>query len=183
MMTSERAHALNASLSTPRLVLEPQLVQHASEYFDVMQSEDIYQWISLRPPTSVEALRARWTRLESRVSLDKSAAWLNWVVRRSSDGQCLGGIDAEITTANEATNVGYLFAPGFWGQGYATESVSAVVAHLSAMGVTRMVATVTVGNEASSRVLEKVGFVRTRVLRDHDTIRGVVCDDIEYVRT
>lgn len=180
-MNPNRARLLNAALSTPRLTLEPQTARHADEYFELLQNDDIYQWISLKAPISVDALRARWGRLESRVSPDQSTAWLNWVVRRSADGQCLGSIDAEVTDADEATNVGYVFVPAFWGKGYATESVRAVVEHLSAMGVGRMVATVTVGNTASSKVLEKAGFVRTRVLRAHDTIRGVLCDDIEYI--
>jgi hypothetical protein len=41
---------------------------------------------------------------------------------------------------------------------------------------------VTLGNEASERVLSKSGFIRGRVIVDNDTIRGQKHDDVEYVR-
>jgi RimJ/RimL family protein N-acetyltransferase len=41
---------------------------------------------------------------------------------------------------------------------------------------------VTLGNDASCRVLEAVGFIRTRIIPENDTIRGVKHDDIEFVR-
>jgi len=43
------------------------------------------------------------------------------------------------------------------------------------------VATVTAGNTASERVLQKAGYVFARVLLANDIIRGVPMDDREYV--
>lgn len=60
--------------------------------------------------------------------------------------------------------------------------VTAVVEHLISVGVARLVATVTVGNAASARVLTKSGFAFTRVIPENDVIRGVLYDDEEYIR-
>jgi RimJ/RimL family protein N-acetyltransferase len=43
------------------------------------------------------------------------------------------------------------------------------------------VATVTAGNTASERVLQKAGYRFTRVLVGNDVIRGEPMDDREYV--
>lgn len=180
-MTPARAAALNAPLRTARLALEPLRAAHADALFEALRDEALYTWISATPPDDIEDLRARWARLESRLSPDGSAAWLNWVPRRERDGVCLGRIDVEVI-GDEAPNVGYMFAPHCWGHGYAREAVGAVVAHLDALGVGRMVATVTLGNHASCKVLEAVGFTRTRIIPENDTIRGVKHDDIEFVR-
>ncbi len=180
-MTPARAAALNAPLRTARLALEPLLAAHADELFEALQDEALYAWISATPPDDREALRARWERLASRRSPDGGAAWLNWVPRRESDGVCLGRIDVEVI-GDEAPNVGYVFARHCWGSGYAREALGAVVAHLEARGVRRMVATVTLGNDASCKVLEAAGFTRTRIIPENDTIRGVKHDDIEFVR-
>jgi RimJ/RimL family protein N-acetyltransferase len=55
--------------------------------------------------------------------------------------------------------VGYAFLPEFWSKGYAIESTSAVVADgRETFGLTRLLAVTNAGNDASIRVLEKIGF-------------------------
>lgn len=174
--------ALNAPLATQRLRLEPLTAAHADAMFVPLQDDAIYRWISAPVSSSVQALRERWARNESRVSPDGREAWLNWAVQRVSDGVYVGKIDVSIDEASTATNVGYIFFPAFWGQGLATEAVVAVVDHLIGVGVTRLVATVTAGNAASARVLTKAGFAFTRVIPENDIIHGVVHDDEEYIR-
>ena len=147
-----------------------------------MQDTAIYQWISTKPPKNIELLAQWWAQRESRLGPSGNEAWLNWAVRRTSDGAYVGKLDAEVDATGVATNVGYLFFPKYWGQGYASESVAAMTDHLAMLGIYKMVATVTSGNTSSYRVLEKAGFIRTRVIPDNDTIRGVKFDDVEYVR-
>ena len=182
-MSPARALVLNARLETSHLLLEPLAAAHAPAMFAQLQNDALYTWISVVPPESVAHLQERWERLESRLAPAGDKAWLNWVVRQTSDGACVGKMDAEVNAASIATNIGYLFFPTFWGRGYASEAVSAVIEHLRQHGVEKLRATVTVGNMASNRVLEKNGFVRTRVIPENDMIRGVKHDDIEYVRT
>jgi RimJ/RimL family protein N-acetyltransferase len=56
-------------------------------------------------------------------------------------------------------DLGFAFLPAFWGQGYAREAASAVMEHgRKALGLGRLVAITTPGNESSIRLLEKVGF-------------------------
>ena len=57
--------------------------------------------------------------------------------------------------------IGYGFNPAAWDQGYATEAVHALTVHLLGQPRVRTVTAQTVlGNRASERVLEKVGFAR-----------------------
>ena len=175
------AHLLNSELTTSRLVLEPITARHAPVLFDLMQDPAIYEWISGKPPESLELLTAKWTERESRLG-PNGEAWLNWAARRISDGAYVGKLDAVVNSENVATNVGYLFFPKYWGQGYASEAVSAVTDHFAANGVSKMRATVTLGNVASYRVVEKAGFFKNRVIPENDTIRGVKYDDVEYIR-
>ena len=172
---------LERALATARLRLEPLRPAHADALFEGLQDTRIYEWISGQPPASAEALRARWGRLQRTGEvLD-----LGWAVRRAGDGAWIGKMDAEVcveTHPVHASNVGYLFFPPYWGQGYAIEAVRALADHLARCGVAEQHATVTVGNAASCRVLEHAGFARERVLAGNDTIRGQLVDDIEYVR-
>ena len=174
--------AINVTIATPRLRLEPLDGRHAAPLFDGMRDPAIYEWISLPPPTDLEQLRARWSRVALRPLTGVPVLDFVWAVQRVADGAWIGRVDAEITAPDVATNVGYVIIPAYWRQGYATEAVTALSEHLRHHGAVRQHATVTLGNEASCRVLERAGFVRERVIKGNDTLRGVPVDDLEYVR-
>lgn len=182
-MREDLANCLAAPIATPRLCLESLSARHADSFFPLLrQDEALYQWISMPKPDSLEALRQRWQRIEtSRMCPAGEYAWPIWAVRRQADGQYIGRVDAEITESLEALNLGFYFFSPFWGQGYASEAAAAAVSELAARGVHRFVATVTVGNGASARVLRKLGFQFSRILPGNDVIRGEAMDDEEYV--
>lgn len=181
-MTPDRARQLNVHIETDRLVLEPLTGRHGELLWASMQDPAIYRWISNVPPVSVAWLVERWTASESCLSPDGTEAWLGWAVRRKADGVYVAKADAVVDGDGVATNVGYVVFPPFWGQGCATELTRGIAEHLERCGVTELRATVTVGNDASGRVLEKAGFVAQAILPDNDRIRGVLYDDVLYVR-
>ena len=182
-MQSDFANHLCTPVETPSLLLLPRMGAHADAAFGPMQEEAIYQWISLDKPHNLDAMRAHWTRIESRLSTDGTEAWPVWSVTTRADGALIGQVDATVDDDHVCTNLGYYLFPAFWGQGYATEAVRAIADHLVQRGILRLVATVTVGNHASAQVLKKAGFSFTRILPDNDTVCGEPVDDEEYVRT
>ena len=75
--------------------------------------------------------------------------------------------------------VGYLIHPDYWGKGYATEAMRAVIAHLFAThDLDRLVAEVDPRNAASLGLLAKLGFVETH--REERTMqwRDEWCDSV-----
>ncbi|MBB4842834.1 RimJ/RimL family protein N-acetyltransferase [Paucibacter oligotrophus] len=184
-MQAEIAAQLAAAIETPRLWLEPIGEPHAEAFFQPLQQDEaLYRWISCPKPTSLDALRRHWRELSQRQhrSPDGCLAWPVWALRRKSDGRYIGRVDAEITPALEASNLGYYVFSPFCGLGYASEAAGAATERLIARGVQRLVATVTVGNTASGRVLQKAGFKFARILPGNDVIRGVEMDDEEWLR-
>ena len=175
------AHLLCIELSTPRLLMKPLVSSDADAAFTGLQNDAIRQWISMPKPDTVASLRESWRRRESRISPDGSEAWLSWFVTAKSDRSPMGSIDASIDGDQVAVNFGYYFFAETWGQGIATEAVRAVSHHLLANGVKKLVATVTAGNVASTRVLQKAGFQFTRTIKDNDTVNGIVVNDDEFV--
>lgn len=75
--------------------------------------------------------------------------------------------------------IGYVIHPDYKGQGYATESVSAVIEELREMGFRRIIAGFFEKNLASRRVLEKCGM-RLSGLIEEEEYRGVVHKCIYY---
>jgi len=62
---------------------------------------------------------------------------------------------------------GYSFARNAWGQSYATEALKAMVALARQTGVQRLEAVCHAEHTPSARVLEKCGFSREEVQREH----------------
>ena len=75
-------------------------MQHADEMFAVLSDPAIYEYEN-QPPASVEWLRARFEKLESRRSADGTEQWLNWVVRRADAG-LIGYVQATVRAEGTA---------------------------------------------------------------------------------
>lgn len=82
-----------------------------------------------------------------------------WHVARRSDGVAMGMCGLLKRDILPDTDIGYAFLPEFWGKGYAFEAADATLRHASArFGLKRVIAVVSVGNDSSIRVIEKLGM-------------------------
>jgi ribosomal-protein-alanine N-acetyltransferase len=149
------------SARTGRLVLEPQTVAHAEEMFRVLADPAIYEFES-EPPESLPWLRDRFARLESRRSTDGKELWLNWVVRLTAGG--LAGYVQASVREDRCAVIAYVFASRYWGQGYASEAVRAMMEELvEDFGVRRFLAVFKRANVRSQRLLERLGFAQAPI--------------------
>jgi len=125
--------------------------------FAALADPALYEFIDERPPVSVEALRDRFARSESRKSPDGAEHWLNWVVRGASR-EVAGYVQATVEASLE-TNVAYMFGKMHWGRGLATQAVSRMLDMVaSEFGVTRFFIVAERANPRSIRVAERLGF-------------------------
>ncbi|CAE6952495.1 GNAT family N-acetyltransferase [Vibrio sp. B1FLJ16] len=97
--------------------------------------------------------------------------WLCLVIRDSITNQPIG--ITGFSLQNGVAEVGYLLLPEFHGKQLGTETLKAVInwAHIQHQ-IRQFSATVTEGNIASERVLEKCGFSLKRIIPDAYEISG-----------
>lgn len=82
-----------------------------------------------------------------------------WLLERRADRAIIGMVSCARTADPSAVSVGYDIASSCWGEGYATEALTAVVAHLlSVPAVWRVCAEAPAEHVASRRVMEKAGL-------------------------
>jgi RimJ/RimL family protein N-acetyltransferase len=125
--------------------------------FRVLSDPAIYRYEN-EPPPSLEWLRARFARLESRTSPDGTQQWLNWVVRLDS-GELAGYVQATVH-ADRCAAIAYVLASKHWGRGIASRAVAAMLDLLrQEHGVDRFRAVLKAHNARSRRLLERLGFV------------------------
>jgi len=163
------------TLVTPRLRLEPLVVAHADALYPILADLRMNEFLDLHAPTSLEALREGYRKLESRRSGDGSERWLNWALVPLTPGShAIGFVQATVRLDHRAW-VAYEVGHAWWGQGYGTEATRAMVEHLVAhYRVTRCMASADARNARSRRLLERLGFA----LADGDVQPG----DVFYAR-
>lgn len=138
------------------LTLEPQAATHAEEMFAVLSDPAIYEFEN-EPPPSLEWLRARFRKLESRASADGREQWLNWVIRVPTS-ELIGYVQASVHPDGRAA-IAYVLSSAYWGQGFARQAVQAVICELVAHYQVRSLSAVLKRkNLRSLRLLERLGF-------------------------
>jgi RimJ/RimL family protein N-acetyltransferase len=77
--------------------------------------------------------------------------------------------------ALDDVDLGFAFLPEYWGNGYARESCAAVISYArSHLRLARIVAITSFSNDASRRVLERLGFRLERAIRLEPTAEEVL---------
>jgi ribosomal-protein-alanine N-acetyltransferase len=140
------------------VILHPLRVTHADILFPVLNDPELWQFTESTPPESVEELRRRYLRLESRMSPDREQHWLNWAIEERTTSRIGGIVQATVQSSRAAADIAYVVGRAFWGKGLASSSVRAMLAFLGSAGVTTFRATVDSKNLRSIRLLERLGF-------------------------
>lgn len=119
------------------------------------------------PSPYPEALARRWvTARLSWWELGRGATLA--ITRRDTPDALLGSVSLRRHARDRRAELGYWLAATAWGQGYATEAVTAAVdLGFLQLGLARIYAQVLAGNDASMRVLEKLGMINEGTKRRH----------------
>jgi RimJ/RimL family protein N-acetyltransferase len=158
------------TIVTERLSLVPLRVEDAEEMTGVLGDQRLHQFIGGEPCT-ITGLRERYARLVAG-SPDRDQLWLNWVVRRRSDAQPMGTMQATVTMgAGESTaNVAWVIGVDWQNQGFASEAAQALVGWLRQHGADNVVAHIHPDHQASAAVAMRAGLRLTDEQADGERV-------------
>jgi RimJ/RimL family protein N-acetyltransferase len=148
-------------ISTERLDLTPLRVEDAVEMVEVLGDERLHEFIGGRP-ADLDGLRARYATLVAG-SQNQTEVWLNWIVRRRSDGRAIGTVQATVTAAGPGRSalVAWVIGLPWQGQGFASEAARALVDWLREQGIDDVAAHISPQHHASAAVAARAGLHRT----------------------
>jgi [ribosomal protein S5]-alanine N-acetyltransferase len=163
------------------LFLSEVRVSDRDRYVDYLQDIEIYNnTLQIpHPYTTADAdfwiaLNEEWRRRDTR---------LTSFAIRNREGLLLGNAgfhDLAINKTHKA-EIGYWLAKRFWGKGIMTSVVGKLVElGVKEFNLKRLTATVFVGNEASTRCLEKNGFICEGRLKNYYLKDGMLKDAMLY---
>ena len=115
------------TLTSERLALTPLVPDDAAEMAEVLADESLYEFTG-GAPVDASQLRARYERMTAG-SGREDETWLNWVVRRRSDGRPVGTVQATVIDREGARTAWIAWVVGVpWqARGFATEAARALV--------------------------------------------------------
>jgi RimJ/RimL family protein N-acetyltransferase len=150
------------SLKTERLRLRKAKLSDAEAIFrQYAQDAEVTKYVSWSAHKDIEETR-EYVRM-CLLAWDVGKAF-HWVIERNEDKQAIGMIIARV--AGEKWELGYVLARVYWGRGYMTEALKALIAWaLKQKDIYRIWAVCDVDNIASARVMEKAGLWREGTLR------------------
>ena len=107
---------------------------------------------------------------------------LELAVELAGDGTLVGDVMLFLRSVEDETlDLGYVFAPGHGGRGYATEAVRALLdLAFRELGARRVAARVDTRNTASRRLLERLGVRQEAHLVEPGWFKGELSDVADY---
>ena len=164
-------------IETSRLLLTWPTKEQIDDYYNAIIGTNIFDTIVWGGPADAQELHDWWAECASRDPSDFSLS-LEVAVIESSSGRYIGGMAIRPVNGDPAIiDIGYAFAPYSHGKGYATEAVGALVDEaFSKRGAERISGNAFVGNTASRRVMEKLGFIHEGTQRRCKLKNGVWLD-------
>ena len=159
---------LEAKLPSRRLVLRPLRSEYADELFPILDDSRLHEYTGGSPLSLVE-LRARYATWERRTSPDGHELWLNWIARRSDDGEAVGHLQA--TVSGTRATLAWVIGSRWQGNGYASEAAGVIVQWLfEKVGVAEVVAHIHPEHVASERVAVRLGLATTGELAEGERV-------------
>ncbi|MGL4177978.1 MAG: GNAT family N-acetyltransferase [Dermatophilaceae bacterium] len=164
------------ALETRRLRLRPFTRADREDLFSLHANARVMRYWDSVPwhdSTRADQFLARCTALEEQGSGARVA------IERRDDGAFIGWCGLQRWDPdNRTANLGYVLTEETWGHGFATEAAAALLTWaFETLGLNRVEAQADTRNNASARVLEKLGFVLEGTLREHVIVDGEVSDD------
>jgi len=166
-------------LKTDRLILREIIDKDVDQVYEIFNSVEVAEFSSHYPVESKETvLKAihRWQREYE----EKSQ--IRWGIALKEDNIiigtcCLGDYNDE----SKRCEIGYHLAHNQWNKGYMTEAIKAITCFgFKDNNLNRIEAFVTPGNEGSTAVLKKTGFVEEGLLRQRDYFKENFQDGIVF---
>ncbi len=162
-------------IGTDRLILRTLNANDREFIFRHFSNHDVCQYLyDNEPLSSIEEAEKIIRLYESPEDSDHN----RWVIIRKEDNGVIGTCGYHYwDKKNNIAEVGYDLDKNYWGKGYMTEAMKAVLNHgFRKLNLNRVQAFVYVGNDKSCNLLRRLGFKSEGIIREKHLYRGKYYD-------
>jgi ribosomal-protein-alanine N-acetyltransferase len=158
-------------LATERLRLRAPLPRDAAALLALIGDPEVTKYINVATITTLAEAQAVLERLDQRYA---ARDMIRWAIELVEHNEMIGTVGLlRFDFEHRHAELGYDIARRWWGRGLSPEAAGAVIRYgFSVLGLHRIEAGALPENDASVRVLQKLGFVEEGTRRDYLYAKG-----------
>ncbi len=158
-------------IETERLILRRLMAKDADDMFEYACRKDVTKYLTWYPHPDRCYTKDYLEYLGTRYRVGD---FFDWAVTLKENGKMIGTCGfTSFDYANDGAEMGYVLNPQYRGQGIMPEALSALLEFgFKNLSINRAEAKFIVGNDASRRVMEKVGMTFEGIRRGGMLIKG-----------
>lgn len=162
------------TLETDRLILRGMRVSDTEDMFAYARRPSVTQYLTWNPHTDPAETREYLTYVGQRY---RTGDFYDWAVVDRESGHMIGTCGfTSFNCPHDTAEIGYVLNPAYQGKGLATEAVRRVLDFgFDELGLHRIEAHFMEGNDASRRLMERVGMTFEGYARESMWIKGRFC--------
>jgi RimJ/RimL family protein N-acetyltransferase len=165
---------------TARLVLRPFTPDDLDAFHAMHGREDVTRYLDYTPRSRDEAA-AMLERISAMTAIDADAQALRLAAVLPDSGQVIGDFSLWSGADQTQAEIGFVLHPDHQGRGYALEAARELLRiGFEEAGLHRIVGRCVAGNQASARLMERLGMRREAHLRENEKIKGAWTDELVY---
>ena len=178
--TRKRWRCAVVLLTTPRLILREYNQDDLPALYELDGDPETVRYVSYGPWTLEECRRDLEWHIEQQVVVPRSSYSLAVCLRAQE--RLIGWCALAVTShKHHEAELGYALNRQYWGQGYIPEAARALLTFgFTTLGLHRVFATCHPENQASERVLQKLGMRKEGYLRENKWSKGAWRDSLLY---
>lgn len=167
------------TLTTNRLLLRNFYITDASDLFLLRSNDDVMNYFD-RP--KLESIVEAQELIESVFESFKNKSGINWAIVERGTNSFMGTVGFwRMIPEHCRAEVGYAIMPDYWGKGYMTEALKAVVDFgFKELHIHSIEANCNPANTGSIKLLEKIGFKKEAYFRENYLFNNEFLDSVIY---
>ncbi|WP_433358944.1 GNAT family N-acetyltransferase [Streptosporangium sp. CA-115845] len=168
-------------IRTGRLILRPYTPADLDALHAIQSLPQVTRYLYWEPRTREQADEALQTKITQTELLEEGQI-LTLAVELAATGELIGdGMLIWHSLTHRSGEIGYVLHPAHHGKGYATETGLALLElGFDGLDLHRIIGRLDARNEASARVLEKLGMRREAHLVDNEMVKGEWTSELDY---
>ena len=168
-------------ICTERLLLRPFDEDDFAALQDLYGRPEVVRWLYWEPLTA-DGVRELLDRIKPMTGFDDETDALRLAAVLADSGSLIGDVSIRRLSREHAQGeIGFVVSPAHQGRGYATEASRELLRYgFEDQGLHRIVGRAELRNDASARVLERLGMRREAELHENEWVKGEWQGEVVY---